>query len=70
MYGNIARGESALAALKSCHHLRFSRGGSVTTQTEETGYFHAALRAASIVRGINVATSRRFGDLHATMAAA
>jgi hypothetical protein len=42
----------------------------VTTQTEETGYFRAALRAASIVRAINVATSRPFGDLHATMAAA
>jgi hypothetical protein len=42
----------------------------VTTQKEETGYFHAVLRSASIVRGINIATSRRFGDLHATMAAA
>jgi hypothetical protein len=42
----------------------------VMTQTEATDYLHAALQAASVVRGINAATGRRFADLHATTAAA
>jgi hypothetical protein len=69
--GNIARCESAPAALKVVTPFEvLPGGGSVTTQTEATDYVHAALRAAPVVRGINVATSRRFGDLHATTAAA